>query len=154
MSSSSLNKKTNHCSRRLAGKYHQPVKVEGSFPCRVFRPSYHEIVRKSTSTRILTSTTLISHMTSDDSYKVDGPLQRCRCDYPQPPDADLITVMAASVDSAAGAVAEEQRKKQQRQRRRDAGVEATEAAAKSFWRRSAALVRRGAARLCPNCCSR
>jgi len=99
----------------------------------------------------------ITQMTSDDSQQVGGPLQRCRCDYPQPPDADLITV-AAAVDSAAEA--EAQRKRRQRQRRRDAEAEA--APEKSFWKRytttfvtdCAAHVRRGAARLCPNCCGR
>lgn len=72
---------------------------------------------------------------------------------------DLITV-AAAVDSAAEA--EAQRKRQQRQqRKRDAEGEAA-APEKSFWKRCttafvtdcAALVRRGAARLCPNCCGR
>ncbi|CAI6360892.1 unnamed protein product [Macrosiphum euphorbiae] len=98
----------------------------------------------------------MSQMTSDDSQQVGGPLQRCRCDYPQPPDADLITVSAA-VDSAAEA--EAQRKRQQRlQRKRDAEGEVE----KSFWKRCttafvtdcAAHVRRGAARLCPKCCDR
>ena len=96
-------------------------------------------------------------MTSEHLQQVGGPLQRCRCDYPQPPDADLITV-AAAVDSAAEA--EAQRKRQQRHRRRDAEGEA--APEKSFWKRCttafvtdcAALVRHGAARLCPTCCGR
>ncbi|KAL5233753.1 hypothetical protein ACI65C_001163 [Semiaphis heraclei] len=96
-------------------------------------------------------------MTSDDPHQVGGPLQRCSCDYPQPPDADLITV-AATVDSTA----EAQRIGQQRQCKRDAEGEATDAASgKSFWKRSTAFVtdcaeriRRGAARLCLDRCNR
>lgn len=96
-------------------------------------------------------------MTSDNSHQIGEPLQRCHCDYPQPPDADLITVVAVvDFDDSVQAKAEEQqRQKQRRQRAAESEATGDSVADKSLWKRFTTFVTNCMTylgRLCADCC--
>lgn len=105
--------------------------------------------------QLLAESFYFKSMTSDNSHQIGGPLPRCHCDYPQPPDADLITV-AAVVDFG-GSVQANAEAQQKQQRQRAAESEATEASAagKSLWKRFTTFVTNCmtyVGRLCADCC--